>query len=257
MDGGSLAHKVYGGVQLIRACKDWPKWLREYATRPVDEQPECYRLRGGALLHTRRNGCDLHMIDEIWAFRKYDYFGYRVQPGDVVVDVGANIGTFTVYAAVACKAARVISFEPFSENFRMLRQNVDANRLGMVTCVNKAVAAKPGRAAFRLDPDDQGSHGLADGGPGEVIVVDCCTMEDVFRDYSINQIDYLKMDCEGAEYEILLGMPTPLLQRVRRISMEYHNHPQHDVDELRTHLHTLGFQTEEYGGHRLYARRLH
>jgi len=57
------------------------------------------------------------MSDEIWAYRKYDYFGYRVNAGDVVVDIGANIGTFSLYAAKICGASLVLSFEPFSENY--------------------------------------------------------------------------------------------------------------------------------------------
>ena len=68
---------------------------------------------------------DFHMIDEIWGYRKYDYFGYRVQPGDIVVDIGGNIGAFATYAAAVCRASRVLVFEPFPENFAMLTRNVE------------------------------------------------------------------------------------------------------------------------------------
>jgi len=57
-----------------------------------DEAGGCYRMRCGIDLYTRRNRSDFHMIDEIWAYRKYDYFGYRIAPDDIVVDIVVNIG---------------------------------------------------------------------------------------------------------------------------------------------------------------------
>jgi hypothetical protein len=77
-------HKIYGGLRIIQVCRDWPKWFREYFSGINDGLSDCYRMRCGVSLYTRRNGSDFHMIDEIWAFRKYDYFGYRVNPGKSV-----------------------------------------------------------------------------------------------------------------------------------------------------------------------------
>jgi hypothetical protein len=70
-----LVHKIYGGFRIVRVCSDWPKWFHEYFTNPNDGRLDCYRMRCGTRLHTRRNRCDFHMIDEIWGYRKYDYFG--------------------------------------------------------------------------------------------------------------------------------------------------------------------------------------
>jgi hypothetical protein len=88
-------HKIYGGLRMIQVCRDWPKWSYECFSALNDGVADCYRMRCGIDLHTRRNRSDLHMIDEIWAYRKYDYFGYRVASGDVVVDIGANIEVFS------------------------------------------------------------------------------------------------------------------------------------------------------------------
>jgi FkbM family methyltransferase len=63
-------------------------------------------------------------------------------PGDIVVDIGANIGTVSLYAAKLCGAERVLSFEPFSDNYGRLCKNVEQNQLNNVTCVNQAVAGK-------------------------------------------------------------------------------------------------------------------
>ena len=79
--------------------------------------------------------------------------------GDLVFDIGANIGTFSLYAAKVGGASRVLSFEPFPDNYRMLSNNVERNQLHVVTCVNQAVAGSRGIRTLRLDPSDSGSHG--------------------------------------------------------------------------------------------------
>jgi len=254
---GSLMHKIYGSLRMVQACSDWPKWFREYFSRVNDGLEECYRMRGGARLHTRRNGSDFHMIDEVWGFRKYDYFGYRVDPGDVVVDIGGNIGVFTVYAAAVRGASRVIVFEPFPENFAMLTHNVEENGLKTVTCVNEAVGKTRGRQLFNIHPTDPGSNSLVtEPGSGKVIEVQCCTFADIFERFGVDKIDYLKMDCEGAEYDIFDESANLWLKRVRRISMEYHDHPILSYKDIESLLSKNGFEVREFGGHRMYARRL-
>jgi len=247
-------HKIYGGLRIIRVCRDWPKWFQEYFSGSNDGSGSCYRMRCGIDLHTRRNRSDFHMIDEIWAYRKYDYFGYQVAPGDIVVDIGANIGTFSLYAAKICGASRVLSFEPFPDNYSMLRKNAEQNHLDSVTCVNQAVAGKRGCRTLGLDPVDCGSHSLVVGSFERTVDVECCTLEDVFERFSLTRIDYLKMDCEGAEYEILENS-TSRLRQINRISMETHTTSDRKAEDIETLLRGHGFSTKLFGGSRLYATR--
>jgi FkbM family methyltransferase len=194
------------------------------------------------------------MIDEIWAFRKYDYFGYRVAPGDVVVDIGANIGTFSVYASKACGASRVVSFEPFPDNYRMLSKNAAQKQLRNITCVNRAVGGSRGRRTLGLDPVDCGCHSLVMGSFGRTVEVECITLQDVFEQFSLAKVDYLKMDCEGAEYEILENA-TSRLKQIRRISMETHTIPGRNPEDLKKLLSENGFEVRLLGDTRLYASR--
>ena len=250
-----MLHKIYGGLRIIQVCRDWPKWFREYFSGINDGLGDCYRMRCGVNLYTRRNRSDFHMIDEIWAFRKYDYFGYRVNPGDVVLDIGANIGTFSVYAARVCGASRVLSFEPFPDNYKMLTRNVEQNHLNMVTCVNQAVAGNRGPRTLRLDSADSGSHSLVVGSSEHNVQVECCTLEDVFQRFSLTKIDYLKMDCEGAEYEILENA-TSRIQQIGRISMETHTISDRKAEDLERLLRKHHFDVRLIGGNWLYATRL-
>ena len=248
-------HKIYGGMRIIQVCRDWPKWFREYFSGASDGLNDCYRMRCGVKLHTRRNRSDFSMIDEIWAFRKYDYFGYRVAPDELVVDIGANIGTFSIYAASVCAASRVLSFEPFPDNYRMLLKNVEQNELSRVTCVNQAVAGNRGLRTLRLDSVDSGSHSLVSGSSELTVKVECCTLEDIFQRFSLTKIDYLKMDCEGAEYEILENAPSRIRQ-IGRLSMETHTISDRKAEDLEKLLRGQGFEVRLFDGSRLYAARL-
>ena len=248
-------HKLYGGLRIIQVCRDWPKWFQEYFSALSDGSDGCYRMRCGIDLYTRRNHSDFHMIDKIWAYRKYDYFGYRVAPGDIVVDIGANIGTFSVYAATICGASRVISFEPFPDNYSILCKNVEQNQLRNVTCANQAIAGNRSRRTMGLDSVDCGSHSLVMGSFERTVEVECCTLGDVFERFSLTKINYLKMDCEGAEYEILENA-TSRLQQISRISMETHTTVDRKAGDLEKLLRGYGFDVRLFGGDRLYATRL-
>jgi FkbM family methyltransferase len=247
-------HKLYGGMRIVQVCEDWPKWFQEYFNGPGDGSATSYKMRCGIDLNTRRNGSDIYMIDEIWAYRKYDYFGYRVAPGDIVVDIGANIGTFSTYAATVCRASRVLSFEPFPDSYRMLCKNVNENKLNNVTCVNQAVAGSRGRRTMVLDSLDPGSHSLVLNSSEAKIEVECCTLDDIFERFSLAKIDYLKMDCEGADYEIFENAKSRFRQ-INRISMETHTVGNRKAEDLGKLLGESGFDVRLFGGHRLYATR--
>jgi FkbM family methyltransferase len=248
-------HMIYGGLRIIKVCRDWPKWFQEYVNDISDGSDDCYRMRAGIELHTRHNLSDFHMIDEIWAYRKYDYFGYRVAPGDIVVDIGANIGTFSVYASKACGASRVLSFEPYPDNYRLLSKNAEQNELRNITCVNRAVSGNQGRRTLGIDPVDCGSHSLVMGSFSRTVDVECITLGDIFDQFALEKIDYLKMDCEGSEYEILENAKSSL-DKIRRISMETHTIPGRNAHHLKKLLSEYGFGVRLFGDSRLYATRL-
>jgi FkbM family methyltransferase len=255
MKGLRPLHKLYGGLRIIQVCRDWRKWFGEYFNGPNDGSSGCYRMRCGIELYTRHNGSDFHMIDEIWAYRKYDYHGYRVASGDVVVDIGANIGTFSLYAATVCGASRVLSFEPHPDNYRILAKNINENQLRHVTSVNQAVGGSRGLRTLGLDATDQGSHSLVIGSFDRAVEVECCTLEEVFQKFSLTKIDYLKMDCEGAEYEVLENAVSRL-QQIGRISMETHTTSDRKPEDLEKLLRKHGFDVRRDGDSRLYATRL-
>jgi FkbM family methyltransferase len=139
------------------------------------------------------------------------------------VDIGANIGAFTLDAATRYPAATVHAYEPDPETGAVLRQNVDANGLASrVRIWNQAVAGESGTLRlWRGDGSVVASAHLPAGIRGESCDVPAVTLQQVLARTS-GRIGVLKMDCEGAEAEILESAG-PALDAVQFVVAEFHS----------------------------------
>jgi FkbM family methyltransferase len=158
---------------------------------------------------------------------------YPVEPNDaVIVDAGANIGTFTLYAARTAPAAHIWAIEPFETTFQRLTETVVSNRpYDRVTCLQCALGGQEGEA--RMPAGDQPSQfrRLVSGAGEATVPVKVTSLEAIFRTLAIERVDLLKLDIEGGEYPSVPCSPPDVLRRIRRICMEYH--PMY-ADELRS-----------------------
>jgi FkbM family methyltransferase len=125
-----------------------------------------------------------------------------VTPGMTFVDVGANVGYFTLLAASL--GARVIAYEPTPAVFARLQQNVALNGFDNVTLVNAAVADQPGTLALYQSPDDPEANNLFGDGDHSV-EVPAVTLDDEMAERGVQKVDLLKIDAEGAEPLVLSG----------------------------------------------------
>lgn len=137
---------------------------------------------------------------------QYDASGVR---GKTVVDAGANIGIFTLYA-LALGAKKLYAFEPVKETFKMLKGNIALNRAGrLVRAENIALGAADCEAVLKFNTEGDGSSMLAGAGgevnPGVnysgVRIVKLAPLDSLVK----SRVDFLKMDVEGYEEEVLLG----------------------------------------------------
>ena len=158
---------------------------------------------------------DSHMAFTCIAERQYEPDGYAIQNGDVVVDIGAHIGSFALLAHA--REARVIACEPSPENYRVLSQNIMHNNAHNITALQICVAGKDGVRELFLDGQNAARNGLY--GAGHSISVPALSLATLFKLQNITQCDFLKVDCEGAEYEIIEMIPLEMFARINKIAM--------------------------------------
>jgi len=145
------------------------------------------------VLFKLKNSLEFYVSDlmDVWTLKEiilddqYQQFK-KIRKNEVVVDIGAGVGDFSVL--VSRRAKKVFAFEMNREKFKLLEKNVKINR-----CQNIVIASKE---------------------------VD--SLETVFRKLKINDCDFLKIDCEGCEYQIFKDVSKKTLSRIKYIAMEVH-----------------------------------
>jgi predicted RNA methylase len=146
----------------------------------------------------------MNILDEIYLMKVYEKVR-GIKEGDLVVDCGAHVGIFTL-RALSADARYVLSIEPDPINFLFLRLNVNYLGLSNVEIINAAVGSKD-EAAKEITPW------------GRKVIIPIRSIRSLVSQYNIDQIDFLKIDVEGAEIEVLKGLEGV---KVNFIAMEYH-----------------------------------
>jgi FkbM family methyltransferase len=184
---------------------------------------------------------------------------YRINESDfcdskVMLDIGANIGAVSVYAASL--GAHVVAVEPDPDNLAYLRRNLADNDFpGSYEVIEAAVTDKPG--TLNLQPGHGHSQIVARKSKSTVEVAGI-TLADVYRAADAPYCDVLKVDIEGAEYPLIAATPIDVLRKARYISLEFDAAPLKKFGELvaklacEFHIEILG--SPERGGY-IYARR--
>lgn len=209
--------------------------------------PYILRSRNGPVMELRPKTGDLFGFYEIVLRRDYFAAGQVIEPGATVIDVGANIGCFTITAAkLAGPTGRVIAIEPEESTYQQLLRNIKLNRLDNVTALRLAVGATEGEILLHSDPNRLFSSVFSsvNGRPveGSDQRVPMVTLDSLMEKYGIERCDYLKLDCEGAEHEIVANMSPATASRVKQITMEVHKIAGFDSEMLTNRLESFGYQ---------------
>lgn len=161
----------------------------------------------------------LHSIQELFIDEVYKFNTTNANP--VILDCGANWGLSIIYFKTNHPSAKIIAFEPDENVYKLLKTNIQSFGLENVELNKKAVWKQEGTLQF----SSEGALGgrLTEDGEGKnTIEVQTARLKDVIRSYE--KIDFLKMDIEGAEYEVVKDCVDEL-HRVERLFIEYHSKP--------------------------------
>ena len=232
---------------LFKTFKNWRIYLA-YKYGLTGTEPLVFETRSGVIVEVPLRL--LHTFKEIFMDECYLAGLERPIPsGATVIDIGANAGYFTLFAVSRFADARVFSFEPVPVNYAQLERHRNLNSSKRIKCFPKAVAGQAGEISLSFDSSDSFTTSATifkqAGQQTESIKVPCLTLSQVFDENNIKKCDLLKMDCEGAEYDILYNCPMNYLQRIDQIAMEVHNGEKENqnIEALEAFLRKQGFST--------------
>ena len=190
-------------------------------------------LSNGLKFFIRAKTMDKSVLKEVWIKQIYNKYGIGVEEGDTVIDIGAHIGLFSVYASDLSKSGKVYAFEPFPKNFAKLREHKEINEQDNLLIHNVAISDREGTETLYLSPDNNtGGHSLRLKTHSEnKLVVNTISLAAFCNKEKIDHIDYLKIDCEGAEFSILKSNES-ILDKVRKMVLECHPHGDNTVDSM-------------------------
>jgi FkbM family methyltransferase len=203
-----------------------------------------YRFRNGGKLKIH-SGFDHVPIIEVMMKKDYG----KIRNNITIIDIGASTGVFSVYACSTAKNLSIYAFEPSLDYFSTLKENIRINNLqSSVKCFNNAVAGANEvrnitlRSETFIYPSLKGESENANSQS-----IECVTLAKIMKDNGIEKVGLLKMDCEGAEYEIFKNTAADVLEKVEEIRMEYHNIGSNEnVRELRNLLLEKGFEETHF-----------
>ena len=158
--------------------------------------------------------------DKIWEPYETMLVLQHLKPGSVFLDIGANIGYYTVLAgAVVGEQGMVIAYEPDGENFRLLEHNIALNGLTNVRPFRAALGENSCQGSIYRSEDNMGNHRLFDDGDGrqKEIVEILNGDEHVAR--IAERLDFIKIDTEGYEAHVLKGLRAMIMANRTRLGM--------------------------------------
>ncbi len=200
---------------LFMLCGDIPRGMKL-----IRNHEASVSFRGYDILFPRDGVLAAMEVLQDKVYEKY----YSPQAGDIVIDVGAYVGMFTVKASLQVgKKGRVIAIEPASSNIRYLVGNTKS--LGNVTVVPLAASSSRGKGSLTISRATP-CHTLIphSGSLTETVTKD--TLDNIVSDLQIGKVDFIKIDAEGSELEILKGASNILKNSKLRLAVaSYHNLP--------------------------------
>jgi len=156
--------------------------------------------------------------------KQTEHFKKLIKPGDIVIDVGAHIGYYTLIAAARVgKSGHVYAFEPTSNTFKILQKNIQMNNFTNVSLYNLAISDKEGYVELYLsDTINTGATSItvSEFFSGKIEKAKCITIDSFLKKENIKKVDLIKIDVEGAEPKVLRGMKELLSKQSPKILIE-------------------------------------
>ncbi len=161
----------------------------------------------------------------------YDFDTINFKSGDIVIDIGGNIGITAIYLLKKFPFLKIYSFEPIKLNYNNFKKNLVLNNISQENIIiNNLALSKDGRnVSFMFEKINTGASVMSElriGKRGNYLredeIAESISLNEVFEKYRIKKCKLLKIDCEGCEYEVIYNTMEKYLKRCEFVRMEVH-----------------------------------
>ena len=187
-----------------------------------------------------------HIMAEVYKDRVYAPF-MEGKKDLTVLDIGANIGLTSYYFSQFAK--QVISLEPSLEHFDVFTTMLKYNKIGNVMPVNKALYIKDGVLPFHHNANRTmySLHGAVDDNSSPTEDVQCTTIKSLFDEYKLDHVDFMKLDVEGSETEIVSHSSfVEVADKIDTMVIEQHSWSGRNEHQLKDALESVGFAVSQF-----------
>ncbi len=244
----SLVFEFAGFIRLVR------NWYAPLLTRfspfaARDTEVEA-RTRDGLRYIIRPKRGELSILNEVLY---HDIYARQLPMNGIVIDIGAHVGVFSVYAGA--KGNTVICYEPHPENYTRVQRNIKLKSLENVTSFEQAISDNRGTRELSIHATKTYGHTLYPPNRqdhGTTTIVETTTLDDIFSSNGLRHVDLLKMHCEGAERAILTGASQTTLEKIDKIAIKHTGYYDTELEEV---LRSRGFEVMRGNREMIYAAR--
>jgi FkbM family methyltransferase len=208
---------------ILTGYQNWPAVLGLFLGFQRGSSQQVHLKKSGLRFFVR-NGMDAWIIKETCLDGDYDRLSSCVKDGWNVIDIGAGLGDYTIWAAHHAPRGKVYAYEPFHTSLALLQKNLVLNGIENVQVYAEAVSEQAG--ILHLEEIGEAVQHSTSMTTGKAVThaVTAVTLKTALDRLEGGMCDLLKIDCEGAEYGILMKADPSCWGRIKQIVLEYHDH---------------------------------
>lgn len=220
-----LSHKLNRYTKLVKKFKNWPAFLLFKMTAGKDDS-FVFKLRNSFSIRVPRQllgpfrEC---FLDEIYLQHINPEILKKEQP--VIIDIGANVGYFSLFIFSKFPKAKIYAFEPMPYCYNLLKEYQTKYKQFDFHIYPDAVSDKNGSIDLYTDSVDEYTTqaSILFTEKAHKVSVRTKRLDQFLQEAGITKVDILKLDCEGAEYAILYNLPDPAWREIASLSLESHD----------------------------------
>lgn len=189
-----------------------------------------------------RSDADESVFGEIFLDKDYGRLDETIKAAkNAIIDIGAHIGLFSIYASTINSLTPIYAYEPEEENYKTLKENIEQNKIKNIHPKNLAISAKEGQIDLYINEDSHNHSIIKTDEKHPKRKVQSTTLQRITE--KLQTIDLVKMDCEGAEFEIIASTPKEIFKKIKTIYIEYHEYKEDlEAKNLRATLEKIGYK---------------